>query len=89
MQAYGLNSSVVCFKVKIFDIWEGNMTTRSEIYVENIYSLGISERDIKEVDIKQFLGRMINCSSWLVNGGERTSQVNYYVDFSFYSFYSW
>ena len=43
MHACGLNSLVVNFNVKPHDVWEGDMTTRSEI--ENIHSLGF--RDIR------------------------------------------
>ena len=39
IHVYGLNSLVHYFSVKTFDTWEGNVTTRREIWTKNIHSL--------------------------------------------------
>ena len=52
-----MNSLVVCFNIKIHDIWEGNVTLRSEINQEHPFPRvwGYKRRsDIKEVDIIKF-----------------------------------
>jgi hypothetical protein len=38
-----LNFSVVYYNVKTYDIWERNMTVRSEVYTENMDSLGFGD----------------------------------------------
>ena len=57
-ETYGLNSMVVYYNAKTCDIWEGNMITRSEIWIENIHSLkvlGYERRsDIKKVGNAEF-----------------------------------
>ena len=40
MRACGLNSLMDRFNVRTCDIWEVNMTTRREIYYENIRPYG-------------------------------------------------
>ena len=45
MRGYGLTSWVVCINNKLCDTWEGNVTTKSEIWTMNIRSLGF--RDVR------------------------------------------
>ena len=49
---------MVYFIVRVCDVWEGNVTTRREIYTEHICSLGF--RDIREGAALQrvMLGRL-------------------------------
>ena len=55
MRVHGLNSWVGYFNVKMCDVWEGNVTTRREIWTENIHSLGFSDMVLKKI-ILQKLG---------------------------------
>jgi hypothetical protein len=56
VRACGLRSLVVYFNVETCDIWEEKVTTRREIYIENLRFRGLWDMreglsDIKEVDI--------------------------------------
>ena len=60
-RACGLDSLVVYFNVKLRDIWEGNMTIRSEIWTEDIHPLGF--QDIREgITFKGLVLRNLKCS---------------------------
>ena len=60
MQACGINCLVVHFSVKMYDIWEGNMTIRSEIQIENIHSLELW--NIREgVTLRRLILRSLEC----------------------------
>ena len=51
---------VVYFNVKLCDIWEGNMITRSKIQTENIRSLGFW--DIREgIILRRLVLRTLEC----------------------------
>ena len=54
MRMCGLSSLMNYFLVNACDIWEGNVTTRREVQIEHICSLGFlgyKRDDIAEVDI--------------------------------------
>jgi hypothetical protein len=58
MQARDLNSCVVFLNVKIHDIWEGNMTIKSEVQTKNVRFLGF--QDIREgVTIRRLILRRL------------------------------
>ena len=61
MQMCGLNSLMVCFNVKTCVIYgSGNVITRSEIFIQNIRSLGF--RDIREgVTLRRLILGSLEC----------------------------
>jgi hypothetical protein len=60
VQARGLDYLVVSLNVKTHDIWEVNVTRRSEVSTENICSLGF--HDIRrEVTLKKLILRSLKC----------------------------
>jgi hypothetical protein len=65
MRWCGLASMVVCRNGKTHVIWEGNMTTGSEIIIDNICFLGF--QDIKEgMMFRTLISRGLGCI-WLVH----------------------
>jgi hypothetical protein len=59
-----LNSLVVYFNVKCYNIWERNATIRSKIKIESTHSLGFGEIR-EEVTLRRLIVQSLECMPFI------------------------